>query len=310
LKAKLPSGKKGRGEDDEFEDKRKKSNSPHQDDATDSADISDIDEDEEADDDEVVAKKKKNSRILQIVIGAGLIVFLASDYIFPPEEPAVDPASLLKKRPKPTPKETPNTETPSPDTEITEPSPDVPTEDITSETPTEDMPIGEPVTEPEPSTDTDVTETPSEPAVEDEPAMTDVPMEEPSGEKPSEFGETTTDTIDGETTVPGEENLTDQILLDLEQQAKAKEVPEPKKEYVSPPDYEYRGRGLVYNCVGKHWACVDAPSYKACEDNASSVKYLNKKTECYPFNVYETVRGCENLQNRMVSSSAKTEFCN
>jgi len=79
--------------------------------------------------------------------------------------------------------------------------------------------------------------------------------------------------------------------------------------YTNPPDYEYRGRGLVYNCAGKHWACVDGASYKTCEDNFSSTTYLKKNIECYPFNVYESVRGCESMQNRVVSSNAKTDFC-
>ena len=81
------------------------------------------------------------------------------------------------------------------------------------------------------------------------------------------------------------------------------------QQYVTPPNYENVGRGLVYNCTGKHWACIDGPSYKTCEDNASGNKFLKKKVECYPFNVYETQSGCEKMQNRVVSSSAKTEFC-
>jgi hypothetical protein len=79
--------------------------------------------------------------------------------------------------------------------------------------------------------------------------------------------------------------------------------------YIAPPDYEYKGRGLVYNCVGKHWACVDGPSYRSCEDNSSATKFLKKSAECYPFNVYQSQGGCEKTQNRMVSSGAKTKFC-
>jgi hypothetical protein len=117
--------------------------------------------------------------------------------------------------------------------------------------------------------------------------------------------------VTGEETKGSEDNLTEQILKDLENQAQGKEKAKAavKTEYVSPPNYENVGRGLVYNCTGKHWACIDGPSYKSCEENASSNKFLTKKTECYPFNVYETQSGCEKMQNRMVSSSAKTEFC-
>ena len=103
--------------------------------------------------------------------------------------------------------------------------------------------------------------------------------------------------------------MTDKILEDLEKQVKKDKPKEAKKEYVSPPDYEYKGRGLVYNCAGKHWACVDGPSYKSCEDNFSSTTFKKKKIECYPFNIYTSKKGCESMQNRVVSSNAKTGFC-
>jgi hypothetical protein len=143
---------------------------------------------------------------------------------------------------------------------------------------------------------------------DEKPVTTDSQKLNPSKSSPSVD---MSDSVDGkpEETSTNSETITDQILQDLEKQAKDLPAIPEKKEYVSPPDYEYRGRGLVYNCVGKHWACVDAPSFKSCEENASSVRYLQRPTECHPFNVYETVRGCEDMQNRMVSSSAKTDFC-
>lgn len=104
-------------------------------------------------------------------------------------------------------------------------------------------------------------------------------------------------------------DLTEKILQDLENQTKTK-VSETPAQYVAPPDYEYTGRGLVYNCKALHWACIDGPSYKTCEDNFNFQKSKNAKPECYPFNVYETTRGCANMQNRMVSAGSKTEFCN
>ena len=376
MKAKLPFGKKRDADDDEYEELEDESTSTHQGDATDATDISDLDveeesdeensslvyklksklaslskkkkskndddeDDEESDEDEEALKKKKKSKIIQIVIGGGLVVFLLSDYIFPPETPAPDPATLLKPRAKkeatppagetvtepatdPTQPTEPATDVVTepaaePTPEPTEPATDVVTEPATEPTP---EPISEPAVEPstdiatepttpeEPSSDIAVDPIPETPSDEtpDEPIFPD--LDEPSDvvEQPNVSNR---DSIDGdESVLTGEDNLTEQILLDLEKQAQGKKAPVQKKEYVTPPDYEYKGRGLVYNCTGKHWACVDAPSYKTCEDNSSSVKYLKKKTECYPFNVYETTKGCEDIQNRMVSSSAKTNFCN
>jgi hypothetical protein len=113
----------------------------------------------------------------------------------------------------------------------------------------------------------------------------------------------------GQSTEENDNAITDKILEDLEKKVETDKKLEVQRTYVAPPDYEYRGRGMVYNCTGKHWACVDGPSYKSCEFNYSSTKFLKKPIECYPFNIYETQKGCELMQNRLVSSSAKTDFC-
>lgn len=296
LKAKLAS----------FQKKKKSSDEDSEDD--------DEEEDEEEGDEEA-EKKKKRSKIIRIVIVGALVAFLASDYIFPPDDTeGIDPAAVpaLKPRPKKQippaapapeakPEETPATEEPTTTTEVGETTPDVP------ETPAVEEPL------PDLSADDSSTTT----YTPDDSPVDVTSTDEDSA--PSESGTSDTDTLFGEdssvgdlggTDISGGDDFTDQILQDLEKQAN----PNPEKrvvtKYVAPPDYDYRGRGLVYNCQGKHWACVDAPSYKTCEDNSSSTKYLNKPAECYPFNVYETARGCEITQNRMVSSSAKTNFCN
>lgn len=332
LKAKLPLGKKPKGDDEESDEIEERLRSSRED-ATDVTDISETDDDlipvktsfldqlkakfsnsgkDKDDSDEASAEKQKRSRIIQIAIGAALILFIFSDEILPPEDNAT-PEVKLKERPRPNKKpeentapavteETPKTEetsvqptdsTPA----VTETTPDSPVEVTSSEVPHEGTD----------STPAAVETTPSE-VISSEPVVqpdTGVTVETPPSES-------SIDIIDGEQSVTkSDEDLTDQILQDLEKQTKTSPKPvEQTTEYVSPPDYEYRGRGLVYNCQGKHWACVDAPSYKVCERNDASVKYLKKKPECYPFNIYETVRGCEMMQNRMVSSSAKTAFCN
>lgn len=276
----------------------------------------------------------KRKKIVYGLIGVGLLVILFSDEIFPPEpEQPATPSFVRPVRKKPvqkteteTPSETPQvdsgavatdtsavpeTTTAPTDSATTTETPTDSAVDVTStdstvpaetlpETPVETMP------ETTPETVTTTPETPTETPTETTMEPTD-PMV--GAETPSSDFSPSVDSIDGETPT-SDDNLTDQILQDLEKQAKSSEITETKKEYVSPPDYEYRGRGLVYNCTGKHWACVDAPSYKTCEENASSTKFLNKPSECYPFNVYESPKGCELMQNRMVSSSAKTEFCN
>lgn len=299
-------------------------------------------EDEDSEEDEEEEKKKKRSKIIRIAIVGALVLFLVSDYILPPEEEPVpentevveSPARKNKKKveeaPAPT-EETPAPATPAEETPIEE----APVEEAPVETPTEqpDTAVDElpDVSAENPTTPPEEAPAPTEsiPAPEDIPSddsssTTYTPEDSPvditsndetgseSSSHDSVFGE---DSTVGDISAPDPEgstssdDFTDQILQDLEKQAKPTEEKKTITSYVAPPDYEYQGRGLVYNCRGKHWACVDAPSYKICEDNAASVKHLGKSTECYPFNVYETTRGCEITQNRMVSSSAKTNFC-
>lgn len=244
-------------------------------------------------------------------------------------------AALKAKEAAETPTETPTeapTETPVAETEkpAEEETPVAPVETPT-EAPNEtisETPIEAPVETP---TETPAVEEPTAPVESIGESETPMPTEESDPsigiEEPAlDLGDSTTPEgvtlspsdnagedqigMPGDTTAGGGD-FTDKILQDLEKQAQDKEKTTPKKrDYVSPPDYEYTGRGLVYNCVGKHWACVDAPSYKICEQNHDSTKALNKKVECYPFNVYEKTKNCQSTQLMMTSSNAKTAFCN
>jgi len=261
------------------------------------------------------ARKKRVSLMIRIFIGLLLVLFLLEEYIFPPEN------SVPEAPPIAAPAQT--TETNIQDGAAVE----APIDTADSSSETNESPI-EPSEEPEgpsftdsesPSPDTDLATTPlpTEDTPEDlEPTQdtttsTTTFIEDPApfDDRPSESSGISEDIVGEDTPDASEDDLTDKILQDLEKQVKTKKAEDVKKEYVAPPNYEYRGRGLVYNCQGKHWACVDGPSYKTCEDNASSLKYLKRPAECYPFNVYETVKGCEGTQYRMVSSSAKTKFC-
>lgn len=276
----------------------------------------------------VEESRKKRSKVIQLIIVLLLIV-LVSDFLMPNEEESVPEVVQVKpkyKKNKPKPADSPQTagaENTPPESVASETTP---AESAGSETtPTETIPSeatntvteggsSENVSKEVPLEAASTTEAPipepTVPASNDTVITEDLSVDAPA-EKTTQTNVQSPDIIDSSESPASESIITEQILEDLEKQAK-KEIKEQevKKDYVSPPDYEFVGRGLVYNCPGKHWACLDAPSYKICEDNASSVKYLKKKTECYPFNVYQTPKDCQFMQDRMVSSSAKTNFCN
>jgi hypothetical protein len=207
--------------------------------------------------------------------------------------------------------ETPTTEEPS--IAITEPEPE-PSEPIVSEP----APIN--LTEPsDVVTEPVVTDTPLEVLIPKEPeAVEPIAAVEPEPVIEKETApEKTEDIVD--ITVPADSNplnnlknedMSDQILADLEKQLKEKEgVSNNVSNYLNPPDYDYLGRGLVYNCKGRHWACIDGPSYKTCESNFSYLKNKNKAKECFPVSVFQTDRACQYVQKKKVSSNSETSFC-
>lgn len=79
--------------------------------------------------------------------------------------------------------------------------------------------------------------------------------------------------------------------------------------YVPPPGYEVGGRGLVYNCKDKFWACVDKTSYVTCNKNMKYNKSQNKSAECVIENVYATIEDCGLIQKFKVSNALIPEDC-
>jgi hypothetical protein len=100
-----------------------------------------------------------------------------------------------------------------------------------------------------------------------------------------------------------EEKL-NKIITQVDEDTKA-EV----KEYVAPPNYEIAGRGLVYNCVNKHWACVERESYFTCEKNSRWLKKKKKAPECAIQNVYSTDSDCQTTQKYNVQEIVAPKGC-
>lgn len=89
----------------------------------------------------------------------------------------------------------------------------------------------------------------------------------------------------------------------------APSVVEKAEKYVAAPDYEERGRGLVYNCVGKHWACVNRKAYFQCRKNERWQKQEGKALECHLDKTYASNEDCEKVQKYKVNMNTSTDFC-
>lgn len=107
--------------------------------------------------------------------------------------------------------------------------------------------------------------------------------------------------------------ISEEVLKDLEEKVKSQEEIQNTVKLmqpVAPPDYEEIGRGLVYNCVGKHWACVDDSSYQTCVQNNQWNTQNNLKVQCYAYEVYNEEADCSQMQQYQIDSIAPTDFCN
>lgn len=153
---------------------------------------------------------------------------------------------------------------------------------------------------------------------QDDPFATgDVPAADGDASQPQQAPgmDTTTGTdqvTDGEKPADSGD-MTEQILKDLEKQIgsdQAATTQPTSAAYINPPDYENVGRGLVYNCIGKHWACVDGPSFKICQQNNTALKNQNRSKECYPDSIYQSDSACGWVQKQKITGNAKTDFCN
>ena len=76
-----------------------------------------------------------------------------------------------------------------------------------------------------------------------------------------------------------------------------------------PPVYDQVGRGLVYNCKDKFWACLDKPAYVICSKNQKFNKSKGNIPECVVADIYSSDEDCAKVQKHNVSTSAPTAFC-
>lgn len=76
-----------------------------------------------------------------------------------------------------------------------------------------------------------------------------------------------------------------------------------------PPAYDQVGRGLVYNCKGKYWACLNKTAYVECNKNMKWNKSKGAAAECVVQNIYSSDEDCAKIQKYNVSTNVATNFC-
>ena len=277
-------------------------------------------EEEQASTNEKNDSNKRNKLIIQIVLG-GLVLYLVYDEFFSP--PEVEPSLEVSSKKSPV-AQTPEPQ--KPDRPVKPPAP-VPV-------PPPPVPVPPPpavVKQPVPPSPVKKTSKIPSPGVQpgSPPAslgkIVNVSDKLAEGEKPEKLlggppplkAEETEPGDSGEVLaqVPFQEGKTEKILVDSEKKtALAPSIEPPPKirkklEYTSPPDYTQSGRGLVYNCKGQHWACVDKSSYFQCRKNYFWARQENKPPECAIKNVYANDTDCHIVHEHYLNNQQSTDFC-
>jgi hypothetical protein len=248
--------------------------------------------------------KKKKSKVIQIVIGVAVVGLLASEFLME-EEPEQLPVVKTKRK-----KKKPNKKAP------------VAKKDTKQEpAAVADTPEPKKKVEPKPSNTQDPAPEPDSVQLDPEPVEVAKPTIEPKNEPetptqvevPNELslGEGKPDETIVENRDTAINDIIDQLADDSEEGGKIEQKLEENKklEYTKPPTYLDAGRGLVYNCKGKHWACVNKESYIACRNNEKWSQQNEKGPECSVADVYASDTDCRIVQvdnvNKLIKPDCK-----
>ena len=95
-------------------------------------------------------------------------------------------------------------------------------------------------------------------------------------------------------------NNSTQILKEIEV--------DPNRGY-DPPDYLQKGRGLVYNCKQKHWACVNKASYFQCARNQKALSEKDAQPDCVINDIYFSSTHCVRGQLMKIHQKITAKAC-
>jgi len=98
-------------------------------------------------------------------------------------------------------------------------------------------------------------------------------------------------------------------MLEIAKKIEKKAKEESKRREYKKVNYLKVGRGLVYNCKGKYWACLNKSEYFNCRDNKEHLDLNKKLRECFPLEVYSSMRDCKIIQIHNINTLKKTDFC-
>jgi hypothetical protein len=312
LKKSLPESlRKKLGGSEEFEDEEIQEDAEAK---SEDSDLSTVSSDEEK-------KKKRNSMIIKVIIILGIGYFAVDEFVLKNSEPTVE--ELLAKAPKiKRPKPVKPAEVVAAESDTAAATDSATTDASTSnvnidassgnETNTaENAPI-ENLNVLDKST-TESKEQVQEDSIDQSLSIAETPVSEPNVDQKLDqlvenIEETTPNSPIEEIKVPSHTESPSMTETMDEAPSMASKIVETITE-TPPPAYDQLGRGLVYNCKDKYWACLDKPAYVTCNKNMKWNKSKGNATQCAVSNIYASEEDCAKVQKYNVSTNASTAFC-
>ena len=252
-------------------------------------------------------KKKQMSMIIRVVVILGLAYYALDEFVLKSPEPSLEQAQVkTPRKPK---------KIPPPQAEVAEKN-ELPTETPPAETPpavTEaPMPEAQPPIENVNVLDKTESQAATLPPVEEAPPVVEQkPMEMAPEPKIDQSIDQLVEKVDQNVSNPTEVvNVPSQGQGREENKdsSMASKIVEEVTE-TAPPAYDQFGRGLVYNCKDRYWACLDKPSYVICNKNMKWNSSKGNPAECVIQAVYNSEEDCAKIQKYNVSTNKETSFC-
>ena len=99
------------------------------------------------------------------------------------------------------------------------------------------------------------------------------------------------------------------LIFEIENEVEKEKVAVKQTKRPSNPDYNRGGRGLVYNCSGGHWACLDQTAFEDCKTVAIWEKKQGRSLACVPIQVYASLDDCARAQLEKINNMSSKEIC-
>ena len=145
---------------------------------------------------------------------------------------------------------------------------------------------------------------PAEPSAKQEPPPAPA---EPSAQEPGQLGESQPQPESGPQGRESDSPSLERQLNNFAQILGGIEI-NPQQVY-DPPSYENSGRGLVYDCLKKHWVCVDKSNYFQCARNQKSNIAQGKNPDCISRDIYFSYDHCVRGQLGKIHDNMPLQEC-